>query len=887
MGIFQNNLMGAAAAAAAGGGDFYEHQIANSIRMSNDNDSTLKITAGTPTSRRTFTYSWWMKKYTQDNNTTQDSNVFTAGTGGGTYVFFAFTGAGEGNDMTNFNFTGGGYGDTRLRTDMKFRDPASWYHCVMRFDSTQASSSNRVRLYVNGEEPTYDSASVQGAISQDEDFSFLNQSGVVQSWGGISGVGTGQEGCNIYLAEAIFCDGQSYGPDSFGETKNGVWIPKDPSGLTFGDNGYYLKFESSSDLGNDSSGNNNDLTVSGIAAHDQMTDTPTFNSSSNGGNFCTINPVYRGDQTDDNKYGTLSEGNLKHSYSSSSDAARPGTIKVPASGKWYFEYLINGGGGTSSYAPGAGIIDPNEYTMNTASYNAVGAIQYANNLNKVYKGTSISGTYSGSRGSNGDVMGIAVDMDNGAFYVSKNGTFQTIDGGSTGDPTSGASKTGAGATWTPASEFTSGMVPLSAPLGGSTPIITMNFGQDGTFAGEKTAGGNSDTNGFGNFFSAVPSGYSAICTGALTVVDEVDPAQTDDNYPQKLFQAKTYTGTLTGAGVANINHDLGSAPDFIWSKTRNANSTNHMLRDSTRGPNKTISSNTTAAEADKSGNGDMGSTFATSTTFPTNNTDSLNTNTNTFIAWLWRANGGTTSTNSNGSTNSTVQVDPSGHFSIVKFEGQNDSWGNAETIGHGLSSAPTCMILKNYDKSDEWSLFFSDYGNASIGGSNAASNSIVLNSTAGLYTNQSYKGWGGVMPTSTVFTVDGNNNNGASESIVVYCFANCEGYIKSGSYNGNGASSDGTFVYTGFKPAFVMGKGLVSGAAWWIQDNTNSPYNPSSGVLEPNASDDTYTSANPNVDFLSNGFKVRNNNSMFNSTSYDPYVYLAIAHNPFKYATSR
>ena len=186
------------------------------------------------------------------------------------------------------------------------------------------------------------------------------------------------------------------------------------------------------------------------------------------------------------------------------------------------------------------------------------------------------------------------------------------------------------------------------------------------------------------------------------------------------------------------------------------------------------------------------------------------------------------------------------------------------------------MIIKSRGGSRNWGIYHKDMG----------LNMLTLNSTGGQDTGASTV-WGGSHPTSSVFSVGDASESGKSEAYVAYCFANCEGYIKAGSYNGNDESSDGTFVYTGFRPAFVMGKGVVSGAAWWIQDNATSPYNPSSGVLEPNSSGATYTSANPNLDFLSNGFKVRNNNSMFNSTSYDPFVFLAIAENPFKYATAR
>lgn len=512
LGANKQALMGAAG--SSGGSDnFYTHQIANSVRMSLSGNSTLKFTPSTPTSGKTFTYSWWFKKYDIASTSTQASNVFCAGTGGGTYVFFPFQSSGGKFDG---NFTGGNFGDNRLTTNMKFRDPSAWYHCVLRFDSTQAATTNRVRLYVNGEEPTYEDASVQSAIAQDGTYSFMNQSGVVQSWGGISGVGTGSEGVDVQFSEIVMCDGQSYAPTEFGETKNGVWIPKDPSGLTFGNNGYYLKFTNSSDLGEDFSGNNNDFTVANISSHDQMTDTPT-------NNWCIVNPVFRGTETTDAKYGTLSEGNLKFSYTSNNDAYCACTHKVPASGKWYWEYAIIAGGGSSGFNPGFGIWDPDLEAWGSSdggNKGFVNSIVYDNSDNNVYKARSSTKAYDGTRGSNGDVMGIAIDMDNGAFYVSKNGTWY-----SSGDPTSGASRTNAGATWTPASEYMNGAVPLAACGGGSTPQIIANFGQEGTFAGTETAGGNSDGNGYGNFYSAVPSGYSAICTQNLTVADGIYPAQ--------------------------------------------------------------------------------------------------------------------------------------------------------------------------------------------------------------------------------------------------------------------------------------------------------------------------------------------------------------------------
>ena len=263
--------------AAAG---FYTHQIGTSTRNSAAQDCTLKWTAGTPTSSDTFTMSCWVKRYTT-STTDSANNIFVTGTGGGTYLYISL-----GADLT-IEGTGGNYsGTAEMKTNAAYRDLSAWYHFVFRFDSTQSTQTNRMRIYVNGSEPTYSVQDLQ-AQGQNTDWSFINADGVVQAFGGLSGKGHGTEGADLQMAEIVFNDGQSYGPDSYGETKNGVWIPKDPSGLTFGNNGYWLKMASGA-IGTDSSGNGNNFTVNNIAAHDTMLDSPTFGSS-NGGNFCTIN----------------------------------------------------------------------------------------------------------------------------------------------------------------------------------------------------------------------------------------------------------------------------------------------------------------------------------------------------------------------------------------------------------------------------------------------------------------------------------------------------------------------------------------------------------------------------------------------------------------------
>ena len=547
MGIFQNNLMGAAAAAAsAGGGDFYTHQITNSIRNSAAQDGTLQFTAGTPTSSTTFTLSYWVKRYTT-SAAGDDTNIFVTGTGGASYAFMAF-----GGNAWQFQPYGGSWGTAggiTMNTTALYRDTSAWYHHVIIWDTSQAVQANRVRMYVNGERITsFSTEGVTGQLTLNESLSYINQSGVVQAFGGLSGKGHGTEGADLQMAEIVFNDGQAYGPDSYGETKNGVWIPKDPSGLTFGNNGYYLNFAASGDLGNDVSGNNNDFTVANIAAHDHMGDSPTFSAEDgNGGNFCTWNPLVPVGLSLDLM--ALSEGNL-HAQSENNDKYSQMIGSMGAkTGKWYLEFYIKAAG-YPSWAVGwhsgsqLGRFDGDVEAAN-ANLAYVGYFTGSNVYIKAFGSTAtadpqvaVSGwTSAGDAPTTGDVMMCAIDMDAGKVWWGFNGEWGDVGSG-TGNPATGAN---ASNTWTVAN-YTDHIFPHTLSWADPDGEIILNAGQDGTFAGNITAGDNADDTGYGNFKYDVPAGFLALCTGNLPVSEDVDPAETSDNFPQKLFSTKLYTG---------------------------------------------------------------------------------------------------------------------------------------------------------------------------------------------------------------------------------------------------------------------------------------------------------------------------------------------------------
>jgi hypothetical protein len=441
-------------------------------------------------------------------------------------------------------------------------------------------------------------------------------------------------------------------------------------------------------------------------------------------------------------------------------------------------------------------------------------------------------------------FGIAIDRDNN--------TFKWTYDGSTYSSTYTIPSSGV-------------LAPFLGSGGGSnTASGVFNFGADSTFAGLVSAGGNSDGNGYGDFSLAVPSGYVALCAANLPIADAVNPSETDDDYPQKLFNAIAYSGDGGGSQTT------GFQPDLVWVKRRDGDQSNGLF-DSSRGTSKVLNSNNTSEEVSSSGLTSFNSTGYTMGNF-------YNQSGNTYVSWSWRANGGTTSTDSNGSVSSTVQADPSGSFSIVKFVG-NISGAGTETVGHGLNKAPSLIMNFCYDDLDGGD------GNRWTRSDGLTNWNYVLklNDTA---TPVDKSGNGNMSaPTSTVFSINNTDILGAgAQKIICYCFANSD-WINSGKYEGNG-DTDGIFVYTGFRPALVVNKRIDGSGSWLVHDDARNTYNVTDKILLWNDGGAEFSGSNDKIDMLSNGFKLRSSNAGINGSGSD-YIYLAMAHNPFKYATAR
>jgi hypothetical protein len=695
-------------------------------------------------------------------------------------------------------------------TDMVFRDVSAWYHIVLAVDTTQASASNRVKLYVNGEQVTFNQD--YGDFPQNES-TWVNSTNA-HHIGRYNDVVRYSE---FTLAHYNFTDGTAYQASDFGETDtNGQWKPKTTPSVTYGTNGFFLKFASSGSLGTDSSGNGNDFTKNGSG--DQVTDTPD-------NNFATLNPLIRGAYT-------LSEGNLKINGASSETIDNSGVSTFSmTTGKWYCEMKPTDVSGSQNF----GIIELDTWNQGANSLSLYGYF-YKKNGDKIpYEGSGGTSTAYGTAISSNDIVSLLYDADNGTITFYLNGVSQ-------GDAFTGidTSKTWNFVVW---DNTTTGI-----------GITEVNFGNP-PFS---ISSGNSDQNGYGNFEYAPPSGYLALCTQNLATA--LSPTIDDGS---QYFNTVLYTGNGSTQSITGV----GFQPDWTWIKERSSTS-GHEVYDSTRGATKHLSPNTTDAE----GTNASALTSFDSDGFSVGSGGAVNENSQTYVGWNWKANAGSTSSNSDGSITSTVQANTTAGFSIVTYTGTNV---NGATVGHGLGKVPDIVLTKNRSTSGyNWLMYHSANTSA------PETDALLLNSNSGTLDSEFW--WNDTAPTSSVFSLSqngGNNDNG--NNYIAYCFNSVEGYSKFGKYTGNG-STDGTFVYTGFRPAWVLLKATSGTESWELMDNKRLGYNGGTGELRADVAN-AETTTNQ-VDFLSNGFKPRTTAGQWNSNG-TIYIYLAFAESPFVTST--
>ena len=795
-------------AASTGG-----YQISRSLRFNSADSAYLNRTPASAGNRRTWTFSTWVKR-----SQLSSGNAMLATVNGSALNYFAF-GTSTGDFLAYAYFDGSTdvFGVNTSGTSV-FRDVSAWYHIILAVDTTQATASNRVKIYVNNVEQT----GLGGTYpTQNYDTPINN------SIPNLIGGGTGSYTAYLadqYMTEINFIDGQALTPSSFGETnaQTGVWQPKAFSG-TYGTNGYYLNFSDNSNttaatLGKDYSGNGNNWTpnnfsVSAGAGNDSLVDVPTPYGVDTGvggtvrGNYCTLNPL-------DFANGTLSNGNLDWSATSGTGLGCFSTFAfdiADSTNQYYWEFTINSGDAVFGIVP---ITTLPSNTSRTGSYG------YYNNGNK-YSGTTASAYGTGF--TSGAIIGVAVGSGTITFY--RNGVSQ------------GAAFTGLTGIFKPA-------------IWEVVCTATANFGQR-------------------PFAYTAPSGFKALCTQNLPTPTI---GATSTTLASKFFAPVIYNGTnQTPQNITTV----GFQPDFVWIKWR-AGAYYHNLFDVTRGANNVLSSNATDAASTRAGT----LTSFNSDGFSLGNDSSyagVNLDTTSYVAWNWKANG-SGSTNTAGSITSTVSANTTSGFSIVTWTG-NGSAG--QTIGHGLGVAPSFYFIKQRNGSTYgWIAYHSALG---------ANKYLLLNTTNAGTTDTDM--WNNTSPTSSVFSLSGSGGNAPitnpnTGTMVAYCFTPIAGYSAFGSYTGN-ADTNGPFVYTGFRPAYVLIKVTTPiGNNWFIYDSTRSTSNLTQRVLLANGSDTELDSSNYGIDLLSNGFKIRAIDTNINSNN-ATYIYMALASNPFKYALAR
>jgi hypothetical protein len=776
-----------------------EYQISRSLRFNSADSAYLNRTPSVAGNRKTWTWAGWVKRCVTTNHI-----LFNAGTTSSQFTGIQFTSTGQ---IEVFDYTSS-Y-NFRVTTTAVYRDLSAWMHFVVAFDATNATTSNRVRIYVNGSEvTTFAFASYPANVDWSINSTSAHNIG--------RSAFNGAELANMYLADVHFIDGQALTPSSFTEINGntGQLVPKDYSG-TYGTNGWKLNFSDNSatttaTLGADSSGNGNNwtpnnLSVTAGAGNDSLTDTPTSYGTDTGaggevrGNYATLNPTNTGASNI-----SFSNGNLD--FTGGGIGRGVSTISmVPGSGKFYCEFTC-----TST----AQFNHPGIYADSISLTTDANRIVYRQDGN-VYTDGAFTQTITSF--TNGNIIGMTFNADTRQLTYYKNGSL------------------------------------VGGPYQASTPP------NGGGYYFHILSGSNSGCSGTFNFGQrpfayAAPTGFKCLCDTNL-------PAPTIAK-GSSVFDITLYTGNSSTQTISTLNF----SPDLIWGKARNIGYFN-TVQDTVRGAGlKVFYTNSTDAENASSQNW--------INSFDSNGFSMLsgvyNESARTYAAWCWDA-GSSTVTNTAGSISSQARANTSSGFSVVTYTGT----GANATVGHGLGVAPSMVIVKRRDTTGNWQV-----RHTSI----AAANSIQLNATTASAAATTV--WNSTAPSSTVFSIGTSTDvNASAGTYVAYCFAPVTGYSSFGSYTGNG-STDGTFVYTGFRPRWILVKRTDGVIQWTILDTARSPVNVADQRLFPNLSQGETVNGDGNTDLLSNGFKLRNIDSAFN-TNGATYIYAAFAENPFQFSRAR
>jgi len=779
-------LMAQAAAGAAGSGGFYDYEIDYSARFNDDDAAYLYRTPSSATNQIKWTYSVWVKRA----NLSAGSHIFLSAYSPPYY--FTYCGF-ENNSITfgNYNLISPGWIDFVQSTDV-MRDSSAWYHLVWVYDSANATTSNRVKLYVNNKLITsflsanYPTSSYAGWINNT----------VEHSVGSLNFNGSRQGYVDSYMSQVAFVDGQALDPTSFGENKNGVWIPKDVSGLTFGTNGYYLDFADSSNLGNDVSGNNNDFTSSGLTSSDQMTDTPTNNYPTlQTYNFSAPNVT------------TYSNGNLEAYQDSGAFKHTRATFGLPTTGKWYWEvqFIDARTSDPPVTAFGIGVSDTDGLTTGYSTGAVFGTVP-GNTTCSAYENNSYTSGDNITLSNaivDGDWFGIAYDADTRKMWVwsERDNTWVA-----SGDPANGTNP------WKTLTALSDSQTYF--PIGMTSTNDVGRWSKFGFNFGQYAFAGSAPT----DFLELKASNLSELTIGPNS------DTTSDEHFNTALWTGNSSTQSITGVGFQ---------PDLIWVKGRDYAS-NHWLTDVLRGTGSIIS---TSSSTTYSGLTNAVTSFD-SDGFSLGNDGAHNISGYNYVGWTWKGNGSGVS-NTDGSITTNLSANTDAGISIMTYTGNATA---GATLGHGLGVAPKMALFKRTSTTGDWYVYHESLG---------VSSKLKLNATDA---SSSSTDWNSTAPGSSVFTIgSGGGVNTSGASYVAYMFSEVEGFSKFGAFS---ATSGSDFVYTGFKPALIIMK-RTNASGWFMFDNKRG-YNGGIYGLSPNTSATETGPWATQINFFANGFEDNN-----------------------------
>ena len=978
------------------------YNINNSLRFRTSASAYLSRTPTVAGNSQIFTISVWVKRGVLG----VEQYIYMGGVGNeGTTGYKRTSLRFNTTNTLEFNDVQSNIGNQSVNiTSAVFRDPSAWYHIVAQVDTTQATSTNRVRLYVNGVLQTIGTLTAF-ALNYTTQINTTQLQQLGRSGSGTAGYLDG------YLTEAYMIDGQALSASSFGSTNpsTGVWQPIKYTG-TYGTNGFYQKYsnaDSSAVLVNTSSAvqdtSATTITVnvpSGTVNNTLMILLVTSAGTANNwttpagwtvwsANFNGRAIYYRTASSEPASYTITQSGSatsaayiltynnatidVMGSYGTAANPSVAPSITTTANNATVFYFVASGGQDTNTYSTptnftplvsdlgptrpcsaafsrvqatagatgtasstiGSGLPLSLQFAIKPISNTNLG-LDFSGNGNN-YSTTNISvtagATYDAMTDSPTNTSATVANycvlnpLDKAGFTIANGNLSVTAQSGASGVtgsialPSSGkwywecinltgterffgvintvhtAAQLGTNGTtqWVLYGRTNAGGniinkdgvdVQSGVTLLAANNVIGIAYNADAgtiqfynnnsavgtavsfttgiTYVPWLTSGNNAFNNFTGNanfgqqpFVYTPPTGFNRLNTFNLPTSTVLKG--------NTVMDATIYAGN--SVSPTSITNAASFRPDFVWIKNRGTGAWN-LTYDSVRGATNTLFTNTTNQNDVNSVNGYLSAFNSNGFAVSAGSTSATDVNTtgNNYVAWQWQAGQGSSTSNTSGTITSTVSVNATAGFSIVTYTGT----GSAATVGHGLGVAPRMIIAKTRSAANNWPVY-----HTSIGAANAVRLDLTLASAAGTQ-------WNSTAPTSSVFsigTATETNQNGTT--YVAYCWAEISGFSNFGSYIGNG-NADGPFVYTGFRPKFVLIKNSGAAADWRIYDTSRSTINVSDQILFPNTAGAEGSGAA--IDIVSNGFKLRNT---VNNGSANTYIYAAFAENPFKNALAR